>query len=164
MRLDLTRAFVTEAFDRKIDYVADLTSCDVAWGEETVTDPVKVTGRLFNRAGVLCLEMSAEYTVHGECDRCCEPVSITRVAKTSVVLVRELQDEDSEGLILADGDFFETDGLVFESIMLDIPSKFLCSEDCKGLCPMCGQNLNMKKCDCKKQQSPFDILKQEFNG
>ena len=77
--------------------------------------------------------------------------------------VREAID-DSDVLVLVDSDFFETDGLVAEAVMLDMPSKLLCSEGCKGLCPVCGQNLNVKKCDCKKRQSPFDILKQEYNG
>ena len=164
MRLDLTRAFVTEGFEQNIDYVADLSSWDAYLSSEVVSEPIRVAGRLYNRAGILCLEMDAEYVVSGGCDRCCEPVSVKRKANTSVILVREKQDEDSDGLVLADGDFIETDDIVAESIMLDIPSKILCSEDCKGLCPMCGQNLNLKKCDCKKQQSPFDILKQEFNG
>lgn len=163
MRLDLTRAFVTDGFAQSVDYTADFSSYGEEWGLDLITDPVKVGGRLFNKAGVLYLELNAKYVLNGECDRCCAPVSDTREAKLSYILVKEMQDEASDGLLQVEGDFLETDSLVAESILLDVPSKVLCNEDCKGLCSMCGQNLNLKKCDCKKQQSPFDILKQEFN-
>lgn len=163
MRLDLTRAFVTDGFSQSVDYTADFSSYAEEWGLEMITEPAKVTGRLYNKAGVLYIELSAKYVLHGECDRCCSPVDTERTAHLEFILVKEKQDEASDGLLQVEGETLETDDLVAEALLLDIPSKVLCKEDCKGLCSMCGQNLNLKKCDCKKQQSPFDILKQEFN-
>ena len=164
MRLDLTRAFVTDGFEKKVEYEADLSPYSDMLSRHVSGSKASVSGRLFNRAGVLCLELAVRYEIAGVCDRCCEPVTEKRTAEVSVVLVKELQNQDSDVLVLVDSDFFETDGLVAEAVMLDMPSKLLCSEGCKGLCPVCGQNLNVKKCDCKKRQSPFDILKQEYNG
>ena len=40
---------------------------------------------------------------------------------------------------------------VRDSLLLAVPLKFLCKEDCKGICPMCGSNLNEAQCDCKTQ-------------
>ena len=40
-------------------------------------------------------------------------------------------------------------------------TKFLCSEDCKGLCPRCGKNLNLGPCGCRKEPDPrFAVLEQ----
>ena len=45
--------------------------------------------------------------------------------------------------------------------ILDMDSKFLCREDCKGLCPKCGKNLNLGPCGCGKETDPrFAVLEQ----
>ncbi|MGB9809870.1 MAG: YceD family protein, partial [Caldanaerobacter sp.] len=36
-------------------------------------------------------------------------------------------------------------------VILSLPMKFLCKEDCKGLCPICGTNLNYGSCSCKRE-------------
>ncbi|MBO5857065.1 MAG: DUF177 domain-containing protein, partial [Clostridia bacterium] len=41
-----------------------------------------------------------------------------------------------------------------EDVNLELPTKFLCDEDCKGICTMCGNNLNIDQCDCKKPIDP----------
>ncbi len=48
-----------------------------------------------------------------------------------------------------------------ETLLLELPVKPLCNDNCKGLCPVCGKNLNKEKCDCKKdfKNRPFN----EFN-
>ena len=55
-------------------------------------------------------------------------------------------------------DVFE---ILCQQVFLRAPEKHVCSEDCKGLCPNCGINLNTDSCDCKKElkSSPFDVLK-----
>ena len=47
-------------------------------------------------------------------------------------------------------------------IYLNIPIKKLCSYECKGLCPVCGTNLNLTKCNCENQfnENPFAKLKE----
>lgn len=59
------------------------------------------------------------------------------------------------------GDALELDELVKEQIILSIPMQPLCSPSCKGICPVCGQNLNIKECGCGKDSiSPhFAVLK-----
>ena len=51
--------------------------------------------------------------------------------------------------------------LLKEEILLSLPYKKLCKPDCKGLCPICGTNLNETVCKCKvhRKESPFAILK-----
>jgi uncharacterized protein len=47
------------------------------------------------------------------------------------------------------GDYLEIDNDIREEILLDFPMKVLCHQDCKGLCPRCGVNLNYEECKCK---------------
>jgi uncharacterized protein len=70
-------------------------------------------------------------------------------------------DEDSYFMADPSSAFFEIDDLVREVIILAVPLKPLCSEDCKGLCPICGTDLNRSQCSCvKKETDPrWDKLK-----
>lgn len=52
---------------------------------------------------------------------------------------------------------------IYEHILLDLPIKTLCSEDCKGLCPQCGQNINLRDCGCDRRVTDPRLVKlQEF--
>ena len=68
------------------------------------------------------------------------------------VLVSELSDEEDEDgqFVLVPDESLDLEQLLTEDILLDVPSKFLCSPDCKGLCPVCGKNLNQGDCGCKQ--------------
>lgn len=60
-----------------------------------------------------------------------------------------------------EGDIIELDQVIAEQIILQIPIKPLCNDSCRGLCPICGINLNRENCDHKKEQidTPFAVLK-----
>ena len=47
-----------------------------------------------------------------------------------------------------EGETVDCDPLIYEQIVLQIPMKALCREDCRGLCPRCGANLNLSSCSC----------------
>jgi len=64
---------------------------------------------------------------------------------------RELEDEDLE-VDLLDGGELEVLDLIREQILLDQPMKRLCRDDCKGLCPRCGKDLNQGPCLCTAEQ------------
>ena len=50
--------------------------------------------------------------------------------------------------VIYSGNSLELDEIVLNSFLMNVPGKFLCKEDCKGLCPQCGQDLNLGDCDC----------------
>lgn len=58
------------------------------------------------------------------------------------------------------GEEIDLGEIVGEEITLALPMRFLCQEDCKGLCPRCGKNLNLGVCSCDGQDdfSPFSVL------
>jgi uncharacterized protein len=59
----------------------------------------------------------------------------------------ELQAQELE-ISSYQGDFIDLTPIICEQIILQIPIKPLCSEECKGLCPHCGMNLNVASCNC----------------
>jgi len=104
-----------------------------------------------------------------ECCRCLERFEFPVEIEFKYVLTpaEDLEEDDLE-LTYADleyghysGEMMDLGQIVVEQILLQVPIKPLCTDSCKGLCPTCGINLNIQKCDHKTQQasSPFAALK-----
>lgn len=93
------------------------------------------------------------------CDRCGDVTDVTVTTDFSEAFTN-LPEKVSEGEEADDGvHFFEGDSIdllpyIEQALFLAMPMKILCREDCRGLCPTCGQNLNNKECSC--DQSPID--------
>jgi len=86
--------------------------------------------------------------VKKSCDRCGSLTEKELTVNINRVAVNQLEgEEDYEILLIPDEklDLFE---LCFGEILLALPMKHLCSEDCKGICPSCGKNLNNGSCGC----------------
>ena len=120
----------------------------IAEREETVQQPVKVFGEVRNRAGYLIASMTMEGIVETVCDRCLAPISRKVCVDFEAVLADSVQDEEDDSIIVCENDVFEPDELAASTFILELPSKNLCHEDCKGLCMKCGTNLNESACSC----------------
>lgn len=85
------------------------------------------------------------------CDRCLEPVEtkLELVIDRDVDLKNPEKDDESEEQHYIDGYNLDVDKLLYNEILIGWPMKILCSENCKGTCSVCGQNLNKGTCDCE---------------
>jgi uncharacterized protein len=135
------------------DLVMDLSDLDFG-GMYPVIHPVVVDGRVMNRAGVLHCELQAETTLRSVCARCATEFDDPQTVDYACVLVEEKQDEDNEDIVVLDKDEVDLADLARTAFILDMDTTALCSEDCQGLCPGCGVNLNEEPCRCKKQVDP----------
>ena len=119
---------------------------------EYLTKPY-AEGRVYNEAGILRLEGVLTAELLCVCDRCGEEFESTKETELDAVIVEENTGDDPELFVLQD------DGKTL--FVLDMETKFLCREDCKGLCPSCGKNLNLGPCACRKTLDPrFAVLEQ----
>lgn len=91
-----------------------------------------------------------------DCSRCLECASLSIGSDFAYTLIPakgetredlELTPEELE-ISYYQGDFIDLAPIICEQILLQIPIKALCSEECKGLCPHCGANLNTSSCNC----------------
>ena len=128
-----------------------------------VTEPVNAEGIVRNTAGVLQMTGQVTTCIHGICDRCATAFSRSMALPLDVVLVTELADEDNEDewVFPLEGDSADLEDIVRTVFVLNMDSKLLCKDDCKGLCCRCGKNLNQEACTCQKELDPrFAALKQ----
>jgi uncharacterized protein len=75
------------------------------------------------------------------------PIDKSHSHKTEI----EVSIEEIDNLFYS-GNLIDILGLIREELILKFPIKPLCKEDCKGLCPLCGINLNKSSCNCKKEK------------
>jgi len=102
-------------------------------------------------------ELMTEGTVAGkvmlECSRC-----LSKIISPLEVQVREIfrkpvgHGESSEEAFEIIGDEIDLGPLAEQAFLLALPLKPLCKEDCKGLCPRCGKNLNEGDCGCREER------------
>ena len=155
MHLDFTGLFNSSVDEIPVDYRLNLD--DFEYGTyKPLTDGVSVKGRAYSKADVVYLDLSITFTFNGICDRCADEFSRDYSLDISRVVVSHLEnEEDDEDYIIADSDNkLNLDDFVYQEIQLFLPQKMLCNDDCKGLCPKCGMNLNKGKCDCKSDVDP----------
>ena len=128
-----------------------------------VSEPVVAQGVVRNTAGVLLMKGNVATTIHGICDRCAAEFDRFIDFPIDVVLVTELSNEENEDewVFPLEGDSADLDDIVRTVFVLNLDSKLLCKDDCKGLCHRCGKNLNDGPCGCQKELDPrFAALRQ----
>lgn len=152
MKIDLKKYFLSDDLSDTVEYDLDLSGLELD-GVKPFCAPVKVQAQVKSFAGSALLDVHLMVTVRMPCDRCFEMTTQERIRNFSHTLVRELSEEqDDDAYIVVPDERLDLDELLTEDILLDMPSKFLCSPDCKGLCPKCGKNLNEGDCACEKRE------------
>lgn len=152
MRLNLKDIIHVPGASIPFEFELDYTGMEFN-GETPVTEPVRVCGRVRNVADALLLEGEAVTTLSLTCDRCLKPFIEEKAVTLDTLLAAEVENEDSD-IVLLEGDEVDLDELVREAFILDMDTKHLCSENCKGLCPGCGVDLNHEECRCKPEVDP----------
>ena len=89
--------------------------------------------------------------VTSRCAKCLEPVELAITAEMDALFSRQ-PDPDDPDLYTFEGSKADLTDAVRDALLLELPYRFLCSEDCKGLCPSCGTNFNLGRCDCKTDE------------
>ena len=135
--------------------VLDFSQLDFG-GNCPASEPVTAKGLVRNQAEVLLLSCRLTTTLHCVCDRCAGSFTRPFDQQVEAILTEELAHETSEDdwTFLLEGGCADLDDILNTGFVLNMDSKFLCSEDCRGLCPTCGKNLNDGPCDCVPELDP----------
>jgi uncharacterized protein len=125
---------------------------------------VSFHGQLVNNSGVLSLngKLHAEYST--KCYRCL--TELEGIIESSVREDFIDKGKDTEGEAYTyEGNFIDLDKVLQDNIILNLPARQVCSNNCKGLCNQCGSNLNEKPCECSEEVNDprMEVLKNFFN-
>lgn len=154
MKIELTNLFNGSNEVISIDYTLNLN--DLTYSTYCpIQNGALLKGSIYNKADVVYLDISVSFQFDGVCDRCADEISKNMSFVLNKILVHNLENDfDYDDYIVVENCLLDLDELIEEEIQLFLPSKMLCSENCKGLCYKCGKNLNHEKCNCKKDVDP----------
>lgn len=119
----------------------------------TIVSPIEYKGEIFRADGEKLINIRISYKYKEICHRCLQPTTKNVETALSGKLVegKKVEEEREEGydeLIYYEDDILDLKEYIINQVILSLPMKTLCKEDCKGLCPKCGADLNRSKCDC----------------
>ena len=118
---------------------------------------MKVVGKITNTAGYMRMTLSMSVDYQAECARCLSPVCgcfSINLEKTVAPrnLLEDLDEDKLDDYAIIEDGFLDLDTPLLEEIEMEFPGRFLCKDDCKGLCQRCGKNLNEGECDCAAKE------------
>ena len=153
MRLDVKKIINTPGDGIAFQEELDLSDVDFG-GVCPAVQPVSAEGTVRNIAGMLSLRMDVDARLSCVCDRCGSSFEMPFHVSLERMLAAELEDEENDDILLLEDGEFDLGELVRETYILNMDTKLLCREDCKGVCPGCGANLNVETCRCQKEMDP----------
>ncbi len=143
------------------DVLADKEHFGIDQPDCTLVDGVKVKGKLTKIEREICFSGDLEAQLKVACTRCLKPFPfevkskiqvhfIPRIKEPSPGSEVEIKETDIEKEVY-ENDRVDLSGPVRDQILLDVPLMCLCQEDCKGICPECGIDLNSNQCECNSE-------------
>ena len=147
MVLDVSQLIQNDGAVKELDLSISLDNMFFNGLDIVFTTPFKLKGMVKNIAGTLYLELNADVSFETQCARCLDTVSENLSFEIYEVFSKTPVENDDEVTVLESGNI-DLDDVLEKAFVGVLPISYLCSDDCKGLCPDCGCNLNHETCSC----------------
>jgi len=152
------------ANERPVTFDSPLHLGDLPGVKEVLSlhGPVETSGRLDRTDHGYRLQVRFAFSAEISCSRCLGPISMKHEGDFELFLIPHGQEPTEDEHLLTpgeldlyyyDGTTVEADPLVAEQVVLAVPMKPLCREECLGICPNCGANRNDNPCGCEEVPS-----------
>lgn len=162
MKLDLSQIFDEEICNLDLDENLNIDTSNEAFNTKCdikLEKPVNIVGGVYFINDGVYLNAKISYEYIENCARCLTEFSEKQENILSAKIIEksnqqiEEENDDDEIIIYYDGknSELEIEGAILACIDLSLPIASICSENCKGLCTICGIDLNVESCDCKHE-------------
>ena len=154
MQLDLKEIINIPGGRVNFDYNPNLSGLETGSVKEIKPD-ARAVGVVRNTAGVL--ELNAELTVDTVCvcARCLKEMdNPVMLSVTATISDNDEEDSEDPDMFYLDGNLVDVDEIIINAFVLNTEQRFLCQEDCKGICSKCGADLNAAPCNCREEIDP----------
>jgi uncharacterized protein len=125
-------------------------------------EPPQIRGRASRKGEEVRLRGQITARAEVDCDRCLKSIAVpietefdATYIPASEYAAKETAELQAEDLLLSvyEGEAIDVDEIVREQILLALPARVLCTEDCKGFCPVCGSDRNTNACQCEEKET-----------
>lgn len=146
-------------FCEKID---SISYCDTIY---KIASPVSLQGTIKTTGKGMFLDCIVKFTIIDQCSRCLEEVEEVIEYPIQGFLVKENVDEDQVeeyDVFYYNEEQYDFLDAIKNTLDFNLPQRVVCDENCKGLCPKCGANLNKETCSCTKEVNDEEIIDPRF--
>lgn len=163
MKLDITKGIQRKGNDIPFDLVE-------AWGEDrwngdavAFVRPVAFSGSYMMAEDTALVRGTARALIEAPCARCLAPARVEVAAQVEEAFLRDTGEPVKPGddAYRYEGHALDVTDAVRTALLQELPTRILCKADCRGLCPVCGQDLNVSACSCRREpedRNPFKAL------
>jgi uncharacterized protein len=158
MKLEVSN-LITAPFGQKESFNVELFNEEI--DEEILAERTKGTVELTRMDEEIMAHFKGAVKVKITCDRCLADFTAEIPLNFRQEYLLDPSQADFEKLAVEKGGKIDVTEPIRQEIITHLPVKKLCQEDCQGLCPSCGKNLNVEKCKCKKKVGENGSTKEE---
>ena len=168
MKLDITTGIQKKGVD--VPFSIEESWSEDHWNGDTIAyvRPVSFSGTYMLADETVIVRGSASARIESPCARCLKPAVTEVYAEVEEAFLRDKGQEREPGddQYMYSGHVLELNEAVRTALLLELPSRILCREDCRGMCCQCGADLNINVCSCQKDlthRNPFSALASLLN-
>lgn len=151
MKYDLTSFLDGDEYSHSIEGEL-ITTPDLDHSGIKIIPPINYNGKIYKVDINSYLHVDINYTYEGNCDRCLIPIVSTCSTVLSGKLIHNKgkynNEDELDEIIFYEDNQLNLEEYIWSQVVSSLPMKTLCSKGCKGLCPVCGKDLNTQSCDC----------------
>ena len=153
MKINLKDAFLLDRYEKDISLKLQAgTDPDLASLASFPEDP-SVHFFISAKYGMVYCDTAIDLEYSSFCSRCLQPVTGSLQIKNHRRMITDPLKEDADTILIDEHFMFFPEEEAKNQIIMEFPVRFLCSEDCKGLCPECGYNRNLENCGCETRHA-----------
>ena len=159
--LDLKKLIEGSAASAEFDVTVDTSGVSA----DVVSGTARAQGRVTDHSGLLLLEGTVVPDLRAICGRCGNEFGYNTPIELRAKITDKVADSaDEDEFVIMSDCAVDIEELVRTALVLELPTRFLCREDCKGLCPKCGADLNCGECGCdmREHDPRWDALRDYF--
>lgn len=163
MKVNVSRIMKNQGSFKEFEGNTELSPFEFSGENINVISPVVVKGRIENAGDNLKVSGLFKSKLKLRCSRCLEYFDYFMEGEFDEELSNKKDNEDT---IHFEGESIDLSPIIVNNILLNLPIKIVCSNDCKGLCPHCGKNNNIEECQCTQENVDprLSVLKDFLKG
>ena len=147
MILQLKQIFDIDGEIKNLEYDIEPEQLQDTYIGQSLKTPIAINGKIENRAGIVTMNYSCKFTLDHVCDRCLKEFNREYVFDFEHTLI-QATNTDSDEYIVCPDNTLDLSELAISDLLLQLPTNIRRREDCRGLCYVCGQDLNEGECNC----------------
>ena len=166
LKLDVRELRQTPGAEAEFNFQEEWSKLETGQGAAKFTTPVAFSGKVTNLGNSFLAKgvVTAEFELR--CSRCLDTFAYAVKMSYLEEFCRQAKlDDTRQECTLFAGEEIEFDSSVKENFILELPMKWLCREECQGICSICGQDLNVVQCGCEMEEVDprMEALKKFFD-